>query len=300
MKASSRLRFALPGGAIRLFTVIVMLLASLATLSSGAAARSVPGPDLLADAAWQSMALQADSDDEDEEDEETPEDEEETPEDDDDTNRGDDEETPEDDDDTNRGDDENLNEDWVDAGLISLTEYESPMFGYTVEWTEPWVLDEWYDDPDNGDSAQGTVNTDLDGSDNLHIWEPDTLAILRVQGLENENNLTGEDYLEFWQSDDYYEGFTSDAEHVVSEGDEESVATIFQMETTDGMYLGYNELIVADDGDTFIFLFFLVPVDNAEDGYAAAQDGAVEVDGEEVFDVLRDRDVTDAIEEIGG
>lgn len=195
---------------------------------------------------------------------------------------------------------DDLPEDWLDAGLISETEYESPQFGYAVEWDTPWVLDEWYDDAKkNGKNARGTVVTEDDetGADDLHIWVADNGTILRVQGLPNDNELTGEDYLDYWQSDDYIEGFASPAEMLSFDGDEDGAAIVYSLDSDNGMFIGYNQVIIADRGDTLIFLFFLAPVEAFEEGYEQAQDG-VQVDGDDVFNIISSRDLKKVIKDL--
>jgi hypothetical protein len=274
------------GALIRVVIVALMLGTTLLALPATTTARTTGPSGFFAQGSSQDVdpakaAKTPESDDEDE-DKKTPEDEDE--------DKPKKKKTPVADD---------LPEDWLDAGLISETEYESPQFGYAVEWDEPWVLDEWYDDPDNGENAKGTVVTEDDdsGADDLHIWVADNGTILRVQGLANENELTGEDYFDYWQSDDYLEGFASPAEMLAIEGDEEGAAAIYSLDSDNGMFIGYNQVIIADGGDTLIFLFFLAPVEAFEEGYGQAQEG-VQVDGDEVFNIISNRDVEDVIEDL--
>ena len=265
------------GSIVRLLIIALMLGTTLLVLPSTTTARTTGPSGLFA------QGNNQDDDEETPEDEVTPEDEDE----DDSTTK---KKTPKADD---------LPEDWLDAGLISETEYESPQFGYTVEWDDPWVLDDWYDDPDNGENAKGTVVTEDDdtGADDLHIWVEDNGTILRVQGLANENELTGEDYFDYWQSEEYLEGFASPAELLVADGDEDGAAAIYSLDGDGGMFIGYNEVIIADQGDTLIFLFFLAPVEAFEEGYGQAQEG-VQVDGDDVFSIISNRDLENVIEDL--
>ena len=52
-------------------------------------------------------------------------------------------------------------EELEDAGLVSDSEYESPQFGYSLEWEGDWAVDSWYDDPANTpDGPSVTSDTD--------------------------------------------------------------------------------------------------------------------------------------------
>ncbi|MEJ7837924.1 MAG: hypothetical protein WKF81_03865 [Thermomicrobiales bacterium] len=219
----------------------------------------------------------------------TPDDEDVTP-DDEDVTPDDEDVTPDDEDVTLE--DEELSEDWIDAGLVSATEYESPQFSYTVEWNEPWVLDEYYDDPENG---TGTVVTE-DGDSNadlLHIWIEDLESILRIQGFENTSELTTDDYLAYWESDDYLEGFSAVAESLSVEGDADVAASLYYL---DSGFIGYNQVTLLDDGETLEFLFFLAPVDSFEEAFELAQE-EIEIDGVTSFEVYSSAEVTEAVED---
>jgi len=58
-----------------------------------------------------------------------------------------------------------------DAGLQSDTSYESPQFGYTLEWSEDWAVDTWYDDPENTDEGPSVKSDTKNEVDQLYlIW----------------------------------------------------------------------------------------------------------------------------------
>lgn len=218
----------------------------------------------------------------------TPDDEDVTP-DDEDVTPDDEDVTPDDEDVT--PEDEELNEDWLEAGLISATEYESPQFEYTVEWNEPWILDVYYDDADQ----PGTVATESgdSSSDLLYIWIEDLDAILSIQGLENTSDLTVDDYTSYWESEDYLDGFSSTAESLSVEGDDEVGASLYYL---DSDFIGYNQVTLSADGESLLFLFFLAPADNFEEAFELAQDD-IEVDSAGSFDVYSNADLDDVIAE---
>jgi hypothetical protein len=69
----------------------------------------------------------------------------------------------EDEDREERDDEREIPEEWEDLGITGQYSYESPQFGYTVEWEAPWMLDP--DDPATSDPGMQTDEVVL-------VWEP--------------------------------------------------------------------------------------------------------------------------------
>lgn len=67
------------------------------------------------------------------------------------------------DEDEDRDDEREIPEEWEDLGITGEYSYESPQFGYTVEWEAPWMLDA--DDPATSDPGMQTDEVVL-------LWEP--------------------------------------------------------------------------------------------------------------------------------
>ncbi len=88
-----------------------------------------------------------------------------------------------DDEDSDDRDDETgeIPEEWEELGVTSEYSYESPQFGHTVEWEEPWKLDP--DDPATSDIAMEMDEVTL-------LWEPgEFLEIgLAVLGIPSDRN----------------------------------------------------------------------------------------------------------------
>lgn len=69
------------------------------------------------------------------------------------------------------------------AGLVSDTEYESPQFGHTLEWTDDWAIDYWYSDPANTAIGPAVLSDEDEEVDGIHLmWDSpqDTSAFLAV------------------------------------------------------------------------------------------------------------------------
>src|SRR5690606_21342953 len=75
-------------------------------------------------------------------------------------------------------------DDFEDAGLVSETEWESPLNGFTVEWTDPWVVNEDMEGPTPffmGTWEDASVPVFAAGyGDHLDLWNEDDSAVLRI------------------------------------------------------------------------------------------------------------------------
>lgn len=211
-----------------------------------------------------------------------------------------DNETPEaDEDEETPADDEEIELDpaWEDAGLVSETEYESPQYGFIVEWSEPWELDDYYETDEDDETF--TVFSDEDsGVDEVNIWVTDTTGLLKIDGSLTEGD-TAADIVEFWESDDYLEGLDDpDAELLLSDGDEETGAAVFLWHASDGTeFVLYNEVTLIDDGDAKIRLFLSATPEEFMEMLGEAQDG-IEIDGAAGFAVLDDADIEEVVGDI--
>ncbi len=112
----------------------------------------------------------------------------------------------EDDDQNTRDDDEpgDIPENWEEIGIISEFTYESPQFGYSVEWEEPWKVDE--NDP--GESDPGETMDSLNLLHNVHAQSGDGCYILGVPPLPagihgHHESLYTEEGRREWFGDDY-------------------------------------------------------------------------------------------------
>jgi len=302
------------GHLFRVLVVASMLLAAIATLPSAASAKTSPISGIFAQgASWEAQPQSQrnrdkNDDDEDDEDDDAgsknikddDEDDDSASNDDDvddDSSSKDDDVDDDDDDDSSSGSSKNskLPRDWTRNGVISETEYESPQYGYVVEWDEPWVIDDYYDTDDDDETA--TVISDEDtGRDEIRLWVPDVSGLLTVQ-FTPSNGSDATDVQDYWESDEYYEGFTDGGEYLASDGDEERAGVLFLIGDPEEGYIGYNEITMLDGGDTMLALYLRAPIADFLDVYGEGNDN-VEVDGEEVFDILRSRDVRNAIRDL--
>ena len=243
--------------------------------------------------------LQDDGDDEEtpeDEDEETPEDEDEETPDDEDITPEDDEETPE--------DESELDPDWVDAGLISETEYESPQWGWTVEWEEPYILDTESDDEPVESETEST--DDSAAFDRVWLMSEEPFSFTAVYGYsyeeygyEDDEEATA-DWVDYWTSDDYLENpdlFGSDVAVLLDDSNEETGGVVIYDTDGDGVpYVRYKEVLISEDGESVIALDFSGYVDELEDSLTAAQT-AIQVEGENVYLTFSVDDILEAVDD---
>ncbi len=59
--------------------------------------------------------------------------------------------------------------DWEAAGLIDDRSYESPQFGYTLDWSRDWAVDVFYDQPEE-DLQPVMSNEDIEQDIIYLLW----------------------------------------------------------------------------------------------------------------------------------
>jgi hypothetical protein len=84
---------------------------------------------------------------------------------------------------------------------------------------------------------------------------------------------------------------------LLSDGDDEHAGVLFLIGDAEDGYIGYNEVTMVDGGDTLIALYFRAPIAEFVDAYESGQDG-VQVNGDDVFDILKSRDIKKAIRDL--
>ena len=187
--------------------------------------------------------------------------------------------------------------DWEAAGLIDDTEYESPQFGYAVEWSTDWGLDLFYDDLDNG--TQPVMSDTEDRFDTLYlVWEgdDDTPVWAIITGQE-ANRGSPEDEVDEWTDEDWMaDQWASgiEAEVLLDDAGSDSAAVLYSLVDTDNDDAQFYTMYVAVYVDDYtLYLSFTAHEDFFEDGYAALED--VEIDGDPLFQYFDWDEIEEAI-----
>lgn len=181
---------------------------------------------------------------------------------------------------------------WEDAGLIDDQAYESPQFGYTIDWSADWAVDLFYDQPDQ-DLQPVLSNEDIEQDIIYLLWSggPDEEAYAIYSGqTANRGGPAGE--VEEWTDPDYIEDAWSpdlEVEVLLEDTTRTSAAVLYSVEDPadpDGpvSYTVY-QVIELEDGTT-LYLTFSASEDVAEAAYESWVSD-IEIDGEPL-DVIFD------------
>lgn len=184
--------------------------------------------------------------------------------------------------------------DWEEAGLLSDDSYESPLFGYTVDWSGDWALDVYYDPPVISDAE---IEQDL-----LYLlWSggPDEEAYVIISG-QTVNRGGPEGEVEEWTDPDYIETQWEpnlDVEVLLDDTTRDAGAVLYSVidsEEPDSLvYYTIYQVTELDDGTT-LYLTFSASEVVVEDAYASWSED-VEIDGEPVAVVFDWDDIEAAI-----
>lgn len=198
-----------------------------------------------------------------------------------------------DDDDSDDRDDETgeIPEEWEEIGITSEYSYESPQFGYTVEWEDPWMVDP--EEPGGSDTA-------MEMDELFLLWEPgrQDLTGVSLLGIPSEPGGVGR-FGEFllsaegrgvWFTDTY------DVEDVLANIEESAFEILFSMSTTeDGEFVGWVFILGTEiTPDQWVIGTMAASDDLLEDVFGGLTD-KVFVDGENVVRLTTWRDIERAI-----
>lgn len=180
--------------------------------------------------------------------------------------------------------------DFADLGLISDNEYESPQFGITVEWSDTWFVDMGDDSSviSNEESLFDTLMLVWGGSGDGLMW----IDITTTEGL------TPEDMVDYWTSAEYMDEYTDpDAEILLEESDDLSGSVLYRDYLSDGEeVLILVEASVLED-EEHMSIVTLMSYPDEFIGVVDDADADVSVDGGDVLNTFRVRDIENAIEE---
>ncbi len=185
---------------------------------------------------------------------------------------------------SSRNDDE-IDEEFIDLGVVSQREYESPQFGTELIWDEPWALYEDADEPVVSDTDEETDIINL-------VWDGDGVSLLRVEFIP-AGDITPVRAVEVWTSDD----FLGDDAEVLLEDSGRDVGGVVTLEQTEqgAEIVVYREAHLLDDGETLGVITYLAEPVAVEDSLLDAQD-VVELDGEPVLARFDAEDVAEAVD----
>jgi outer membrane biosynthesis protein TonB len=171
-----------------------------------------------------------------------------------------------------------------DLGLVSVTEYESPRYGYTVEWKAPWAVADYLDTP---------VRSDEDSVyDALYLMSTENLDYMFVFG-ERTGNRSVEDEVNYLRSKDRMSLRYDAGSRVVSTIIDETTGGIVVLQA-DG-YVTIEEVYFLDDPDAVVQISFTTSLDQLE-GQVRTARNAVRLEGEPVLTVFDVEDVLKALD----
>jgi hypothetical protein len=179
-----------------------------------------------------------------------------------------------------------------DLGLVDDHEYESPQFGYAVEWSRDWDLDEFYEEP--------LISNNENEVDTLYLaWEDgEQFAWVIVTGQTASRGGPDAD-VEEWLDPDYIENQWDpeiEAEPILDDVSGDAGAVLYSVidtENDDAQY--YTMYLAIERDDYMLYLSFTSHVDFLEDAYVAV--GDVLIDGEPVFQFFDWDDIEEAMDE---
>jgi hypothetical protein len=172
-----------------------------------------------------------------------------------------------------------------DLGITGDRSYESPQFGYTLEWGRDWTLDAISGDP--------VISDEDAGFDTLNLFWQGTRTQTAYLSIEGVGWATGGPDVQVaqWTDEDFLEDIWDPGDYTVEVlledevRDAGAVAIRVVDEELDFSFLAYQQIMDVDD--TWVFVYYAVLDIGVEDGYAALAE-EIELNGapiELLFDV---------------
>ena len=184
-------------------------------------------------------------------------------------------------------------EDFADEGVTGATSYESPQFGYTLEWGTDWEIDTDVDEP--------VLSSARDGYDSINlIWEGPGRAqsFLTVNGADGSGGnprsevtrWTSEAYIdEVWDPDDHRVDVVLDD----SGRDVGTVVYLVENTTDNYTYVAFNHVLTI--GDTSVYVFYSLSDAFVDEAFTALVED-IELDGEQLELQFTIEEIVEAIE----
>ncbi len=195
-------------------------------------------------------------------------------------------------------------EEWEAAGLIDDQSYESPQFGYTLDWSRDWAVDTYYDLPD--EDVQPVMSNEDIGQDIIYlVWSggrggEEAYAV--VTGYPSRQGAPGDD-VELWTDPEFigqqWDSDAIEAEAILDDTARNAGAVLYSLvdleDQAGPVFYTLYQSIELEDG-TMLYLTFSASEDVIEDAYASwASD--LEVDGEPIDLVFAWDDIDAAIQD---
>jgi hypothetical protein len=176
--------------------------------------------------------------------------------------------------------------DLEEAGLVGTREYESPQFGYVVEWSRDWVPDEYFETP--------AISFPAEERDALCLWldDADLYGYLYVIGQTASRGGPDAD-LEEWTSEDYIaqQWPDLDVEVVIADANRSSAhVTYLQVDAANDTEYYTTYASIELDDESIIYITFVSDAASFEDAYQLVAED-VTLDGDSLFTVLDWEDI---------
>lgn len=173
-----------------------------------------------------------------------------------------------------------------EAGLVGRRQYESPQFGYVVEWTRDWVPDEYFETP--------VISHPGVGRDDLCLWLDDSSLYAYIYVIGQTASRGGPDAdLDEWTDEDYIEGQWPDldVEVVIGDATRTSAQVTYHLEDpVDGAEYYTTYLSIEMKDGSMIYVTFVSDAASFEDAYPMVTED-IELDGDSLFNVIDWEDI---------
>lgn len=166
-------------------------------------------------------------------------------------------------------------------GELTDSSWEGEVHGHLIEWD----ADLWFVDT----GEEGDLVSDVEYQEDTIVLQqqtPDGISLLWIS-VYGDTDLTPQDYLDHWLTEDYLTVFTdtgAEAEVLDYRTRSGNVAVLIQVTTADGdEYLIVRQAVILEDGSILVATLD-TPAADMQDAYADAQD--VTIDGQMVLTVF--------------
>lgn len=168
-----------------------------------------------------------------------------------------------------------------EAGLVGRRAYESPQFGYEVEWTRSWVPDEYFDTP--------VISFPVEERDALCLWLDDSSLYAYIYVIGQTDTRGGPDAdLDEWTDEGYIANQWPDldVEVVIGDASRTSAQVIYHLEDpVEGTEYYTTYLSIEQRDGSMIYITFVTDAASFEDAYQMVIED-IELDGDSMFTVI--------------
>jgi hypothetical protein len=176
-------------------------------------------------------------------------------------------------------------------GVVAEGEYVSPQHGVDVTWESDWVLDE-------DASPAPAMSVEDTGLDVLFLTDAESAETDVFISIENQEPAYEPEQAEAtFTSPDYIQGILglpADTEVTFTDATDEGIGLVYLFEEDDESQVLILEMRVMDD-DTVAYVDVRTAVDNVDDELLDAVDDEIQVDGDDAFEVLSNREILNAL-----